>query len=121
MRSYRVDSKTVRIEASDDAESIVLEVVRTRLARSRADRNDPPLINSSYARPCAPDRAVPQVRHKRRALRRDLGCQRRQQPESGGTGSNCPTRRRAVLIRLPARLAIQAARVGGHAKKIVRY
>src|SRR5262249_54211764 len=50
MRSYRVDSKTVRIEASDDAESIVLEVVRTGLARSRADRNDPPLINSSYAR-----------------------------------------------------------------------
>ena len=50
MRSYRVDSKTVHIEASDDAESIVLEVVRTGLARSRADRNDPPLINSSYAR-----------------------------------------------------------------------
>jgi hypothetical protein len=45
MRSYRVDSKTVRIEASDDAESIVLEV-----ARSRADRNDSPVINSSYAR-----------------------------------------------------------------------
>jgi hypothetical protein len=42
MRSYRVESKTVRIEASDDAESIVLEVVRTGLARSRADRNDPP-------------------------------------------------------------------------------
>ena len=50
MRSYRVDSKTVRIEASDDAESIVLEVVRTGLARSGADRNDSPLINSSYAR-----------------------------------------------------------------------
>jgi hypothetical protein len=50
VRSYRVDSKTVRIEVSDDAESIVLEVVRTGLARSRADRNDPPLINSSYAR-----------------------------------------------------------------------
>jgi hypothetical protein len=50
MRSYRVDSKTVRIEASDDAESIVLEVVRTGLARSRADRNDSPLINRSYAR-----------------------------------------------------------------------
>ena len=48
MRSYRVDSKTVRIEASDDAESTVLEVVR--VARSRADRNDHPLINSSYAR-----------------------------------------------------------------------
>jgi hypothetical protein len=42
MRSYRVDSKTIRIEASDDAESIVLEVVRTGLARSRADRDDPP-------------------------------------------------------------------------------
>ena len=50
MRSYRVDSKTVRIEARDDAESIVLEVVRTGLARSRADRNDSPVINSSYAR-----------------------------------------------------------------------
>ncbi len=50
MHSYRVDSKTVRIEASDDAESIVLEVVRTGLARSRADRNDPPVINGSYAR-----------------------------------------------------------------------
>src|SRR5215510_5168065 len=50
MRSYRVDSKTVRIEARDDAESIVLEVVRTGVARSRADRNDPPLINSSNAR-----------------------------------------------------------------------
>ena len=50
MRSYRVDSK-IRIEASDDAESIVLEVVRTGLARSRAaDRNDSPVINSSYAR-----------------------------------------------------------------------
>ena len=49
MRSYRVDSKTVRIEARDDAESIVLEVVRTGLARSRADRNDPPATNSSYA------------------------------------------------------------------------
>ena len=43
MRTYRVDSKTVRIEARDDAESIVLEVVRTGLARSRADRNDPPV------------------------------------------------------------------------------
>ena len=31
MRTYRVDSKTVRIEASDDAKSIVLEVVRTGL------------------------------------------------------------------------------------------
>jgi hypothetical protein len=50
MRTYRVDSKTVRIEARDDAESIVLEVVRTGLARSRADRNDTPAINSSYAR-----------------------------------------------------------------------
>jgi len=50
MRTYRVDSKTVRIAARDDAESIVLEVVRTGLARSPADRNDPPLINSSYVR-----------------------------------------------------------------------
>ena len=50
MRTYRVDSKTVRIEARDDAESIVLEVVRTGRARSRADRNDPLVINSSYVR-----------------------------------------------------------------------
>ena len=50
MRTYRVDSKTVRIEARDDAESIVLEVVRTGLARSWADGNDSPVINSSYAR-----------------------------------------------------------------------
>ena len=50
MRSYRVESNTVRIEASDDAESIVLEVGRTGLARSRADRNVSPVINSSYAR-----------------------------------------------------------------------
>jgi hypothetical protein len=49
MRTYRVDSKTVRIEARDDAESTVLEVVRTGLARSRADRRSP-AINSSYAR-----------------------------------------------------------------------
>jgi hypothetical protein len=118
MRTYRVDSKTVRIEARDDAESIVLEVVRTGLARSRADRNDPPAINSRG--PCAADQAVPQVRHKRRALRRDLGRQRPRQPESGGTGSNCPTRGRAVLIRLPARLVIQAAPMGGHAGKIIR-
>jgi hypothetical protein len=50
MRSYRADSKTVHIEARDDAESIVLEVVRTGLARSRADRNDPLVINRNYAR-----------------------------------------------------------------------
>ena len=49
MRTYRVD-KTVHIEARDDAESIVLEVVRIGLSRSRADRNDSSLINSSYAR-----------------------------------------------------------------------
>jgi hypothetical protein len=47
MRTYRVDSKTVRIEARDEA--IVLEVVRTGLARSRADRIDPPFITSSSA------------------------------------------------------------------------
>ena len=50
MRTYRVDSKTIRIEAPDDAESIVLQVVRTGLARSWADGNDAPAINSSYAR-----------------------------------------------------------------------
>jgi len=45
MRTYRVDSKTVRLEASDDAESVVLEV-----SRSRAYRDDPPVISSTYAR-----------------------------------------------------------------------
>ena len=45
MRTYRVDSKTVRLEASDDAESVVLEV-----SRSRAYRDDPPVISSNYAR-----------------------------------------------------------------------
>ena len=50
MRTYRVDSKTVRLEASDDAESVVLEVSRTDIARSRAYRDDPPVISSTYAR-----------------------------------------------------------------------
>ena len=45
MRTYRVDGKTVRLEASDDAESVVLEV-----SRSRAYRDDPPVISSTYAR-----------------------------------------------------------------------
>ena len=45
MRTYRVDSKTVRLESSDDAESVVLEV-----SRSRAYRDDPPVISSTYAR-----------------------------------------------------------------------
>ena len=50
MRTYRIDSKTVRLEASDGAESVVLEVVRTGLARSQAYREDPPVISSTYAR-----------------------------------------------------------------------
>jgi hypothetical protein len=50
MRTYRVDSKTVRLEASDDAESVVLKVSRTNIARSRAYRDDPCVISSSYAR-----------------------------------------------------------------------
>ena len=50
MRTYRIDSKTVRLEASDGAESVVLEVVRTGLARSQAYRDDPPVISSTYAR-----------------------------------------------------------------------
>jgi hypothetical protein len=50
MRTFRVDKKAVRLEASDDAESIVLEVSRTGIARSRAYRNDPPFISTSYAR-----------------------------------------------------------------------
>jgi hypothetical protein len=49
MRTYRVDSKTVRIEASDDAESIVLEVGRTDIARSRVYRDDPPFLSNRYA------------------------------------------------------------------------
>jgi hypothetical protein len=50
MRTYRVDSKTVRLEASDDAESVVLEVSRTDIARSRTCRDDPPFISSRYVR-----------------------------------------------------------------------
>jgi hypothetical protein len=50
MRTYRIDSKTVRLEASDDAESVVLEVLRTDIARSRADRDDPLFTSSRYAR-----------------------------------------------------------------------
>jgi hypothetical protein len=50
MRTCRVDSKTVRLEASDDAGSVVLEVSRTDIARSRACGDDPPVISSSYAR-----------------------------------------------------------------------
>jgi hypothetical protein len=50
MRTYRVDSKTVRLEASDDAESVVLEVSRTDIARSQADRHDAPFISTRYAR-----------------------------------------------------------------------
>jgi len=49
MRTYRIDSKTVRLEASDGAESVVLEVLRTGIA-SRAYREDPPVISSNYAR-----------------------------------------------------------------------
>lgn len=49
MRRYRLGSKTVRIEASDDEESIVLEGGQTGPARLRADRNDSPVIKSSYA------------------------------------------------------------------------
>src|SRR6516162_2877098 len=44
--TYRVDSKTVRLQASDDAESVVLEVSQTDIARSRAYRDDPPFIRS---------------------------------------------------------------------------
>jgi hypothetical protein len=50
MRTYRIDSDTVRLEASDDAESVVLEVLRAGIARSRAYREDPPVISSNYAR-----------------------------------------------------------------------
>jgi hypothetical protein len=49
VRSCRVDSKTVQIEASDDAESIVLEVGRTDIARSRVYRDDPPFLSNRYA------------------------------------------------------------------------
>jgi hypothetical protein len=50
MRAYRVESETVRLEASGDAEAIMLEVSRTNIAGSRDYRHDPPFINSSYAR-----------------------------------------------------------------------
>jgi len=50
MRTSRVDRKTVRIEARNHAESIVLEVLRAGVARSQANRNDPPGISSAYAR-----------------------------------------------------------------------
>jgi hypothetical protein len=50
MRTYRIDSKTVRLEANDDAESVVLEVSRAGIARSWANRDDPPVIRSNYAR-----------------------------------------------------------------------
>jgi hypothetical protein len=50
MRTYRVDSKTVRLEASDDAESVVLEVSRTDIARAPANRDGSPVIRSNYAR-----------------------------------------------------------------------
>ena len=46
MSTYRVDSRTVRLEASDDAESVVLEVSRAGI-RDRAYRNDPPVISSN--------------------------------------------------------------------------
>jgi hypothetical protein len=50
MRTYRIDAKTVRLEASDDAESVVLEVSRAAIARSWAYRDDPPVISGNYAR-----------------------------------------------------------------------
>jgi hypothetical protein len=50
MRTYRVDSKTVRLQANDGAESVVLEVSQTDIAKSRAYGGDPPLIRSGYAR-----------------------------------------------------------------------
>jgi hypothetical protein len=50
MRTYRIDRKTVRLEASDGAESVVLEVLRAGIGRLRAYREDPPVISSNYAR-----------------------------------------------------------------------
>ena len=50
MSTYRVDSRTVRLEASDDAESIVLEVSRAGIARPRACRNESPFTSGNYAR-----------------------------------------------------------------------
>ena len=48
--SYRVDSKTVRLETGDDTESVVLEVLRTDIARSRGNRDDPPFVTDRHAR-----------------------------------------------------------------------
>jgi hypothetical protein len=50
MRTYGIDSKTVRLDASNDAESILLEVGRTDIVRSRPNRDDSPVIRSNYAR-----------------------------------------------------------------------
>jgi hypothetical protein len=46
---YRVESKAVRLETNDDAESIVLEL-QTGIAKSRSDADDLPFITGSYGR-----------------------------------------------------------------------
>jgi len=54
MLTYGVDGKSVHTEARDDAESILLEVVRSGFARSRADRNNPrAIINVVTRGPCS--------------------------------------------------------------------
>ena len=50
MSTYRVDGRTVHLEASDDAELIVLEVSRAGIARPRACGNDSPFTSGNYAR-----------------------------------------------------------------------
>jgi hypothetical protein len=50
MRTYRIDSKTVRLEANDDGESVVLEVSRAGITRAPANRDGSPVIRSNYAR-----------------------------------------------------------------------
>jgi hypothetical protein len=47
MRTYRIDSKTVRLEG---AESVVLEVSRAGITKAPANRDGSPVIRSNYAR-----------------------------------------------------------------------
>jgi hypothetical protein len=50
MGTYRIDSKTVRLEENDGAESVVLEVSRAGIARSRGYPDDSPVKSGNYAR-----------------------------------------------------------------------
>jgi len=50
MRTYRIDSKTVCLEATDDAESVALEASRVGITRAPANRDGSPVISGNYAR-----------------------------------------------------------------------